>query len=315
MTPFPSPEMIDTNGITLEVFSAGEKGKPIVLCHGWPEHAFSWRFQIPVLVAAGYHVIVPNQRGYGASSRPEDVTDYDIQHLCDDLAGLLDHFGYREAVFLGHDWGAIILWNFAMIHADRISGLINLSVPFMDRGTSEWVGFWEKMLGPDFYMVHFNRQPGVADQVFDDNADRFLRNMYHTDEWLEDPRDPGPGMPLINMATGSYQPAGQLLMSEEELAVFVDSFKRTGFTASINWYRNFTRNWEIIGAYEQLIKVPTMVIFGDYDTVPKSKSLSSRVNTLEVHNLDCGHWIQQERPEKTNELIIDWLKRFELGVI
>lgn len=313
MTPFPLPEMIDTNGITLEVFTAGEKGKPIVLCHGWPEHAYSWRHQIPILVDAGYHVIVPNQRGYGDSSRPEDVTEYDIQHLCDDLAGLLDHFGYRDAVFLGHDWGAIILWNFAMIHADRISGLINLSVPFMDRGPSEWVGFWEKMLGPDFYMVHFNRQPGVADSVFDDNIERFLRNMYNTDQWLEAPRDPGLGMPLINMANGSYESPGKLLMSEEDLAVFVDSFKKTGFTASINWYRNFTRNWEIIGGYEQTIRVPTMVIFGDYDSVPKSKSLASHVPVLEVHNLDCGHWIQQERPVQTNKLILDWLQRFDLG--
>jgi len=309
MTAFPQAQMIETNGVTLEVFCAGEPGKPIVLCHGWPEHAYSWRYQIPVLVAAGYHVIVPNQRGYGASSCPEAVTDYDMKHLCDDLAGLLDHFGYDDAVFLGHDWGAIILWSFALIHPQRLTGLINLSVPFMERGATEWVGFWEKILGPDFYMVHFNRQPGVADQVFADNAERFLRNMYHTDQWLQPPRDPGPGMALLNLADGSSSSAGKLLMTEQELSVFVDAFSVSGFSGGINWYRNFSRNWAFIGDYEQQVKVPTLVIFGDYDTVPKTKTLANHVADLEVANLDCGHWIQQERPEQTNALIMNWLQR------
>ena len=99
---FPEPTQIDVNGVTLEVFSAGE-GKPLVLCHGWPEHAFSWRYQVQPLVDAGYHVIVPNQRGYGNSSRPSEVTQYDIHHLTGDLVALLDHYGYEDAVFVGHD--------------------------------------------------------------------------------------------------------------------------------------------------------------------------------------------------------------------
>ena len=91
---FPQSTLIAVNGIELEVFEAGQEnvGNPIVLCHGWPEHAFTWRHQIPVLVAAGYHVIVPNQRGYGNSSQPSEVTDYDIQHLSGDLVALLDHY-------------------------------------------------------------------------------------------------------------------------------------------------------------------------------------------------------------------------------
>ena len=105
---FPAPSLIPTNGIELEVFSAGS-GKPVVLCHGWPEHAFSWRHQIEPLAKAGYHVIAPNQRGYGNSTAPAAVTDYDIEHLCGDLVGLLDHYGYEKAAFVGHDWGAIVV--------------------------------------------------------------------------------------------------------------------------------------------------------------------------------------------------------------
>jgi len=103
---FPESMLIAVNGIELEVFEAGQEniGKPIVLCHGWPEHAFTWRHQIPVLVAAGYHVIVPNQRGYGRSSQPSEVTVYDIENLSGDLVALLDHYGYKDATFIGHDW-------------------------------------------------------------------------------------------------------------------------------------------------------------------------------------------------------------------
>jgi len=219
---FPEPEIIHTNGIALEVFHAGA-GKPIVLCHGWPEHAFSWRHQVAPLVAAGYHVIVPNQRGYGHSSKPDQIESYDINHLTADLCGLLDHFGYDEALFVGHDWGAIVVWNMAIMHRERVTGVINLSVPFMERGTSEWVGFWESQLGGDFYIVHFNRQPGVADRVFEQHRDQFLRNLYRTKQWLAEPAEPSPGMPLINLAQATDAP-GQLLMSEAELAVFSDAF-------------------------------------------------------------------------------------------
>lgn len=310
MTPFPEPELIDVNGITLEVFTAGKSGGrgPLVLCHGWPELAYSWRHQIPVLADAGYHVIAPNQRGYGRSSRPEAVTDYDIEHLCGDLTALLDHFGYDDAVFVGHDWGAIVVWNLAMLHPDRVRGVINLSVPFLVRGPKDWVTFWEEQLGGDFYIVHFNRQPGVADAVFDANVENLLRNLYRTRQWEHAPPDLGPGMPLINMATAPELP-GERLMSDADLAVFVDSFRRSGFTGGINWYRNFARNWELLADVPQRVTQPALMIHGRYDMVPPNPDLAEYVPDVEVHTLESGHWIQQERPEETNRLILAWLER------
>ncbi len=303
---FPAAEMIATNDIELEVFQAGS-GKPLVLCHGWPEHAYSWRHQIQPLVDAGYHVIAPNQRGYGHSSRPAAVTDYDITHLTSDLAGLLDHFGYHDAVFVGHDWGAIVVWNMAMMQRERVSGVINLSVPFMDRGTSEWVGFWESQLGGDFYIVHFNRQPGVADAAFDNNRERFLRNIYRTKQWLAPPAELPVGMPLIAIAEADDVP-GEMFMSDAELQVFSDAFAHSGFTGGINWYRNFSRNWEVIGEYEQHIYQPTLMIHGQYDMVPASPTLDQVVDDLRVVQFPCGHWIQQECPEETNNAMLQWLK-------
>ena len=236
---FPTAEIIAVNGIEMEVFSAG-KGRPIVLCHGWPEHAYSWRHQIQPLADAGYHDIVPNQRGYGRTSKPEDITEYDIAHLTSDLAALLDHYGYQDALFTGHDWGAIVVWNMAMMQSERVSGVINLSVPFMERGPAEWVGLWETHLGGDFYIVHFNRQPGVADKAFAENCEQFLRNMYRTNQWKHTAPELT-GMPMIAMCERDDMP-GDLLMSEAELSVFVEAFKGSGFTGGINWYRNFSRN-------------------------------------------------------------------------
>ncbi|MCZ0944609.1 MAG: alpha/beta hydrolase [Gammaproteobacteria bacterium] len=311
MTPFPIAEFIDVNGITLEVFSAGDPGgSPIVLSHGWPECAYSWRHQIAPLVDAGHHVIAPNQRGYGRSSRPEPVADYDIHHLCGDLVGLLDHFGHGDAVFIGHDWGAIVVWNLAMLHPGRVRGVVNLSVPFLERPADDPIDTFEAAMGSDFYIVHFNRQPGVADRAFEANTANFLRNIYRTGQWRDQPRDLGPGMMLINMAEAdAADMPGQLMMSEAELAVFIASFEQSGFTGGINWYRNFSRNWETTAKVRQRVDQSALMLHGRYDMVPQNPRLETYVPDGEVHTLECGHWIQQEQPEETNRLILDWLAR------
>ena len=101
---------------------------PMVLCHGWPELAFSWRHQIKALSEAGIRVIAPDQRGYGATDRPESVEDYDIEHLTGDLVGLLDHLGIDKAVFVGHDWGGFVVWQMPLRHIDRVAGVIGVTV-------------------------------------------------------------------------------------------------------------------------------------------------------------------------------------------
>jgi pimeloyl-ACP methyl ester carboxylesterase len=304
---FPEATTVSVNGVELEVFEAGRRngGKPIVLCHGWPEHAFSWRHQVPVLAAAGYHVIVPNQRGYGNSSRPAEVADYDIEHLSGDLVALLDHYGYEDATLVGHDWGAFVVWGTALLHPHRVNKVINLSLPYPERGERPWVELMEDALGGDFYFVHFNRQPGVADAVLDDNTSRFLRNMYRKNV---PPAEPRPGMALINLARAEA-PLGEPVMSDSELAVFVSAFESSGFTGSINWYRNLDRNWRLLADVNPIIRQPTLMIYGDRDAVQRSENLAEFVPAVEVVELDCGHWIQQEEPEETNRAILGWLDR------
>jgi len=307
LTDFPEPTFVSVNGVELEVFEAGRQnaGNPIVLCHGWPEHAFSWRHQVPALVAAGFHVIVPNQRGYGNSSRPTEVIDYDIEHLSGDLIALLDHYDYEDATFVGHDWGAMVVWGLALLHPNRVNRVINLSLPYQERGERPWIEFMEDILGSDFYFVHFNRQPGVADAVLEENTFQFLRNMYRKNE---PPAEPQPGMAMINLARAET-PLGEPIMSDSELAVFVSAFESSGFTGSINWYRNLDRNWHLLADVNPIIQHPTLMIYGDQDLVARGENLKDFVPNVDVVNLDCGHWIQQERPEETNQAILKWLSQ------
>ena len=304
---FPKPKLIPVNGVELEVFEAGRQnaGKPIVLCHGWPEHAFSWRYQILALVEAGYHVIAPNQRGYGNSSCPTEVTAYDIEHLSGDLVALLDHYGYKDATFVGHDWGANVVWRLASLHPSRVNGVIALAVPYQVRGERPWIEFMEEFLGSDYYFVHFNRQPGVADAILDENTSQFLRNMFRKNV---PQKAPEPGMVMINLARAKT-PLGEPIMSDNELAVFVSAFKSTGFTGSINWYRNLDRNWHLLAEVNPIIQQPALMIYGDRDVIPKSENLTTFVPNVTVVSLDCGHWIQQEKPEETNQVILKWLEQ------
>jgi epoxide hydrolase A/B len=304
---FPKPTLISVNDVQLEVFEAGQQnaGNPIVLCHGWPEHAFSWRHQMPALAAAGYHVIVPNQRGYGSSSHPTEVTDYDIEHLSGDLVALLDHYGYEDAIFVGHDWGAAVVWGLTLLHPDRVNAVINLALPYQERGEKPWIEFMEEIFGGDFYFVHFNRQPGVADAVLEEDTAQFLRNMFRKNVPLAEPQ---PGMAMINLARAET-PLGEPVMSDSELAVFVSAFESAGFTGSINWYRNLDRNWHLLADVNPIIQQPTLMIHGDRDLIPKSEKLTDFVPKAEVVTLDCGHWIQQEKPEETNQAILEWLSQ------
>ena len=155
---------VTTNGIELHLVEAGpEDGPPVVLCHGFPELAYSWRHQIPALADAGYHVLAPDQRGYGDSDRPEPIEAYDIHHLTDDLLGLLDDIGAEQAVFVGHDWGSMVVGQMALLHPERMTGVVAMSVPLLPRGPMSPVALMRAAFGESFFYILYFQEPGVAD--------------------------------------------------------------------------------------------------------------------------------------------------------
>jgi pimeloyl-ACP methyl ester carboxylesterase len=158
--------MIATNGIQMHVAEQGE-GPLVVLCHGFPELWYSWRYQIEALAEAGYHVVAPDQRGYGRTDRPEGVEEYDIVHLTDDLLGLLDALGEERAVFIGHDWGGPVVWHLAQRAPARVRAVGALSVPFVPRGLRDPITSMKATFGDNFFYILYFQEPGVADADLD----------------------------------------------------------------------------------------------------------------------------------------------------
>jgi pimeloyl-ACP methyl ester carboxylesterase len=175
------------------------------------------------------------------------------------------------------------------------------------RGETPWLEFMEAVLGSDYYFVHFNRQPGVADAVFDENPAQFLRNLYRKNEPRKEPQ---PGMVMIDLARAET-PFGEPLMSDSDLAVYVSAFEKSGFTGGIDWYRNLDRDWHLLADVDPIIHQPALMIYGDRDAVAQAENLAEFVPNVEETHLDSGHWIQQEKPEETNRTILEWLARHD----
>jgi pimeloyl-ACP methyl ester carboxylesterase len=318
---FPEPKIIKTNGIDMAVYEAGPKdGVPVVLCHGFPELAYSWRHQIPALAKAGYHVLAPDQRGYGRTSRPEAVTDYDMEHLTGDLTGLLDTYGIKDAIFVGHDWGGLVVWQLPLFHPTRVRGVVGVNTPFLARGPMDPIAGMRAVFGEDMYIVYFQK-PGAADAVLAKDVGKAFRFFMRKSgmkaaDYAKLPAEQR-NLALVKAleADESGWGGGQQLLNAEEMKFFVDTFTRTGFTGGINWYRNFTRNWEKSEGVEQKVNVPCLMIMAEDDVVlspAMADGMEKYVPDLEKALIkDCGHWTQQEHPDQVNTILINWLnKRF-----
>jgi len=313
---------VATNGVELNVVEAGE-GYPVVLAHGFPELSYSWRHQLPALADAGYRVIAPDQRGYGRSSRPEAIEDYDIVHLTDDLLGLLDDIGAEKAVFVGHDWGSMVVWQMALLHPDRVAGVCGLSVPFIPRGPMGPVTLMRQVFGDTFFYILYFQEPGVADADLARDPAATMRRML---AGLTIPKEG-----TVDM-TGLAQPNGLGFvdrlpepdglpdwLSQEELDHYIAEFTRTGFTGGINWYRNFDRNWELTPQLDGAkITVPSAFITGSADPVALMTPAGVMDGWVTDHRgstiVDgAGHWVQQEAPAEVNDALLAFLDSLDLG--
>lgn len=295
---------VASNGIELSVLDegsprgGGQAGQAIVLCHGFPELAYSWRHQVPALVQAGYRVLAPDMRGFGASSAPKEVEGYDVLTLCGDMLGLLDAEGLESAIFVGHDWGANVAWHMALIHPERVPAVVGMSVPLVPRAPAPPIPIMREHLGEDFYMVWF-QEPGVAEEALGRDVRRTLTtSRVWTDEWASEE---------------GGEPQRPEWLSEEDLEVYVRAFQRTGFRGGLNWYRNIDRNWELTEPYaNRRVEQPAMFLTGELDPVRDfmpAEAMTGLVMDLRKSIVvpGAGHWVQQQAPEEVNEALLGFL--------
>lgn len=309
---FPDPTMVRANGISLAVYEQGE-GPPVVLLHGFPELAFSWRHQLPALADAGFRAIAPDQRGYGRSDVPPDVSDYRIEELIGDVHGMLDALELDSATFVGHDWGALVLWQMAMRAPARIDGLVILNIPHFPRLPIDPIQIMRSRFGDDFYIVNF-QDSDEADRAFTADPVHFFDMMMRRNQVSREQFDQLPAeMKTVSLlkVMARREGSGDPLLSDEERDYFANAFVQTGFTGPINWYRNWTHNWETLEGVDQQIDIPTLFIGAIDDVIIAPEHIEGMqplVSNLELHMLEnCGHWSQQERPEDVNRLVINWL--------
>ncbi|MFI6956850.1 alpha/beta fold hydrolase [Nocardia sp. NPDC050408] len=290
---------VATNGIELRVVEHGD-GPPVVFCHGFPELGFSWRHQVFALAKAGFRTLTPDMRGYGGSSRPGRIEDYDMVALCGDLVGLLDEVGVEDAIFVGHDWGASVVWQLALRHPDRVRAVAGLSVPATPRSVAPPLPILRSRLGDDFYMCWF-QEPGRADAELASDVRRTL---------LQD--DVVSARDLLS-GNGSEM-AAPAWLSADELGYYIATFTATGFTGGLNYYRNLDRNWEQSAHLaDAKIHQPALFIAGSEDAVirftPTAKMAAILSDLRASIVLDgAGHWIQQERAAEVSAALIDFAR-------
>ena len=289
-------ETWSVNGIELAVLAEGT-GPLVVLAHGFPDIALTWRLQVPALVAAGYRVVAPDMRGYGGSSRPASVQAYRSDVLGEDLVGLLDHEGVQRAHFVGHDWGASSVWPLGLTHPDRVLSLTGVSVPYAPPSPAPPTEIFRKRLGEDFYMLRFHSDDAIPGLERDPARTLSLILNGQID-------DPGPDV--------AVEPPTWL--PEDVFEAYVAAFTRSGFAAALNYYRNLDPNWQLATEREAAtIEVPSLFVTGSLDPVTlfmSAENAASSFRSLEQHVVEgAGHWVHQQEPDEVNALLLDHLAR------
>jgi pimeloyl-ACP methyl ester carboxylesterase len=304
----------------MHYLEAGE-GPLVLLCHGFPELAYSWRHQIPVLAKAGFRVVAPDMRGYGQTEAPEEQDAYTLCHLASDMVCLVAALGEKQAAIVGHDWGAPVAWTSALLRPDVFPVVGLLSVPYL---IDAWSGppptqMMKSLLamGQMFYQLYF-QEPGKAEKDLEKDVRASHASLFYAASG---------GVPPEHRWRALFSPLETLLdtlprtetlpswITESELNVYVGEFGRAGFRGGLNWYRNLDRNRELLGFLAGAkIRQPLLFAAGEEDAVIQMYRFAYDALEANAANLrkkvlipGAGHWVQQEKPEEINRLLVDFL--------
>lgn len=313
---------IQTNGIQMHIAEAGQ-GAPVILCHGFPETWYSWRQQIEPIAEAGWHVIVPDQRGYGKTDRPQESDAYNILNLVADIVGLVQSLGHVSAAIVGDDFGSIVATHCALLRPDIFKAVCLLSVPYIPRqwGKDTPMEVMRRIYkGKQFYQVYF-QEPGVAEVELEKDITKSLLTILYSMSG---------NVPREKRLRLIFEPSERFLdlgttpetlpewLSEGDLETYVDDFTRTGFKGGLNWYRNIDRNWELTAFLAGAqINQPSLFLAGESDPILElytkyESSLEKSMPNLKEKAIlkKIGHWASQEDPSSVNRLLIDFLSRY-----
>jgi pimeloyl-ACP methyl ester carboxylesterase len=311
--------------ISLRAVVRGE-GPLVVMVHGFPESWYSWRHQIGPIAEAGFTACAIDVRGYGGSDKPAAIEAYAMEAMVGDIIGVIDHISpHAPAVVIGHDWGAPMVWNSALIRPDRVRAVAGLSVPYLGIPKRSFNDVFEEVFtrrGKFFYQAYF-QDPGVAERELEADPRDSLRRFYYAisgdapdGTW---PTDKPVDAPLLSRLPDP-QPFPAWL-SEADIDYYTGEFERSGFSGPLNRYRNHDRDFEYLRGFEgRKIEQPALFIGGERDLVLSMLGRGDLVAIMksEVPNLTgadilpgCGHWTQQERPAEVNERLLGWLKMLE----
>jgi pimeloyl-ACP methyl ester carboxylesterase len=313
--------VVDAGEISMHAAISGPvDGPAVLLCHGFPESWYSWRHQLSALADAGYRVIAPDQRGYGRTDAPPDIHSYTQLHLVGDLVGLLDALSLDSATVVGHDWGAPVAWNAALLRPDRFPAVVGISVPFGPRaqGGVRPTELLRSSLGDAFFYVLYFQDEGIAEAELDPDIRATLRRILYSisgDIPIQDFRFFDPAATCFNdlLREPSALPAW---LSEDDLDTIVGEFERKGtFRHGLNWYRNIDRSWELLAPFANAkIFQPALFIGAERDAIFGLKPEAVAATRAWVPQLrepvwvpDCGHWVQQEKPEAVNTALLGFL--------
>jgi pimeloyl-ACP methyl ester carboxylesterase len=313
------------NGVGLQLQEAGEPGAPLViLAHGFPEGAYSWRHQLPALAAAGYHVIAPDQRGYGHSDRPDAVEAYGITQLTGDLVALADEAGAAQAVFVGHDWGALITWEVARLHPDRVRAVVGVSVPFTN-WPARPTELFRALFGDRFFYMLYFQQVGPPERELEADVRHTMRSILiggsgPAYRGMPSELPPAEGTGFLDMFR-DLDDVPHAWLSDDDLDHYTAQFAASGFYGPVSYYRNLDANYDLLKDVPPTnLTMPAYFIGGERDGViaGRPEMVDAMVDVLPDYRgkhmiPGAGHWTQQEAPEEFNAALLNFLSDLDHG--
>lgn len=308
---------VTTNGIRLHLAEQGA-GQPVIFCHGFPHTWYVWHRQLAAVAAAGYRAIAPDLRGYGRTEAPADPGSCTNLAVIGDLLGLLDDIDAEQAVFVGLDFGAALVWELALRAPERVRGLVVLNNPYAPRPPRRPSQLWAKAAQRHFLHLDYFQREGVADAELGARPREFLARVYYAlsadYHYLDTWRQP-PGRGYLDVLPAAPELPWPWL-GRDEFDTLAREFERTGFTGGLAWYRALDRNWELTADLPGTVTVPTYFLYGTHD--PDMEGFSGRdpLATLRAHVTDlravteipgAGHLLQLERSSAVNSLLVTHL--------